>query len=99
VRRIKQKTSTHIMSWLAPLKTAGVLALSALQLLARLLYVLSTPLRWPLYYVYASVVFLLSPLTAMFRFGFGALSFAIDLIVRLKVCYLCANACIERGSV
>ncbi|KAI3323155.1 hypothetical protein HD806DRAFT_102459 [Xylariaceae sp. AK1471] len=76
------------MNWLAPLKTAGVLALSALQLLARLLYVLSTPLRWPLYYIYAFVVFLLSPLTAMFRFGLGAVSFAINLVVRLKYLYI-----------
>ncbi|KAI0913363.1 hypothetical protein F4824DRAFT_171628 [Ustulina deusta] len=76
------------MSWLASLKTAGALALSTAQLLARLLYTLSTPLRWPLYYIYASIVFLLSPIWVMLRLGLGAASFAIGLMARLKYLYI-----------
>ncbi|KAI1429502.1 hypothetical protein F5Y12DRAFT_407456 [Xylaria sp. FL1777] len=76
------------MSWLESLKTAGVLTLSTIQLLARLLYMLSTPLRWPLYYIYASIVFLLSPVWIMLSLGLGAASFAINVVVRLKYLYI-----------
>ncbi|KAI0969758.1 hypothetical protein F4678DRAFT_463089 [Xylaria arbuscula] len=73
------------MAWLESLKTAGALALSAVFLLARLLYMLSTPLRWPLYYIYASIVFLLSPIWVAFSFGLGAASYAINLMASLKI--------------
>ncbi|TGJ86487.1 hypothetical protein E0Z10_g2328 [Xylaria hypoxylon] len=76
------------MSWLESMKTAGALALSTVQVLARLLYVLSTPLRWPLYYIYVSLIFLLSPIWAMFSLGLGAASFALNLIARLKYLYI-----------
>ncbi|KAI8633162.1 hypothetical protein F5Y19DRAFT_292018 [Xylariaceae sp. FL1651] len=76
------------MSWLAPLQTAGALVLRTLQLLGSVIYVLSTPLRWPLYYLYAFVVFLLSPLWAILSLGLGVVSFTVDLIVRLKYLYI-----------
>ncbi|KAI0434659.1 hypothetical protein F5Y09DRAFT_214712 [Xylaria sp. FL1042] len=76
------------MSWLESLKIAGALVLSTIQLLARLLYTLSTPLRWPLYYIYASIVFLLSPAWFMFSLGLGAASFAVNLVARLKYLYI-----------
>jgi hypothetical protein len=74
------------MGWVEPLKVAGVLALSTVQLLASLLYMLSIPLRWPLYYIYKTVVFILSPLWVILKLGLGSASFAINLIARLKVC-------------
>ncbi|KAI1310078.1 hypothetical protein F5Y03DRAFT_48949 [Xylaria venustula] len=76
------------MAWLESLKTAGALALSAILLLARLLYMLSTPLRWPLYYIYALIVFLLSPIWVAFSFVLGAASYAIDLMASLKYLYI-----------
>ncbi|KAI0540927.1 hypothetical protein GGR58DRAFT_70013 [Xylaria digitata] len=76
------------MSWLETVKAAGALALSTIQVLARLLYLLSTPLRWPLYYVYASLIFLLSPIWLMFSLGLGAASFALNLVARLKYLYI-----------
>ncbi|KAI0422102.1 hypothetical protein F5X98DRAFT_192999 [Xylaria grammica] len=76
------------MSWLESAKTASRLVLSTIQLLARLLYVLSTPLRWPLYYIYVSLVFLLSPIWAMFSLGVGAASFVLNLMIRLKYIYI-----------
>ncbi|GAP87635.2 hypothetical protein SAMD00023353_0901130 [Rosellinia necatrix] len=76
------------MSWLMSLRTAGQLALSAIQLFARMLYVLSTPLRWPLYYIYTSIVFLLSPIWVMFSLGLRAVSFATNLMARLKYFYV-----------
>ncbi|KAI0408128.1 hypothetical protein F4802DRAFT_451715 [Xylaria palmicola] len=83
------------MSWFASLRTVGALSLSALNVAARLLYVLSTPLRWLLYYVYASIIFLLSPLWFMANFGLGTVSFALSLITRFKYLYIylaCAAA-------
>ncbi|KAI0490768.1 hypothetical protein F4859DRAFT_21523 [Xylaria cf. heliscus] len=76
------------MSWVTSLKPAGALALSTVQQLARLLYMLSTPLRWCLHYVYATILFFLSPLWAFLSLGMGAASFAIDLIMRLKYLYI-----------
>lgn len=74
------------MNWLAPLKTTGQLALTTLRFLARTLYILSTPLRWALYRVYASVVFLLSPLWIMIRLLLGAVAFVVNIVARFKVC-------------
>ncbi|KAI0446638.1 hypothetical protein F4803DRAFT_475677 [Xylaria telfairii] len=76
------------MGWVTSLKAAGALALSTTQLLARLLYVLSTPLRWCLRSVYASIIFLLSPVWAILSLGLGTASFAINLIPRLKYLYI-----------
>ncbi|KAI0547265.1 hypothetical protein F4679DRAFT_586660 [Xylaria curta] len=76
------------MNWATSLKAAGALGLSTLQLLARLLYVLLTPLRWCLQYLYASVVFLLSPVRVLLSLGLGSLSFIINLITRLKYLYI-----------
>ncbi|KAI0503356.1 hypothetical protein F5B22DRAFT_552480 [Xylaria bambusicola] len=76
------------MSWLETLKTVGALALSAIQFFAHLLYMLSIPLRWPLYYVYASIVFLLSPIWVIASLGLRTASFAINLVARLKYLYV-----------
>ncbi|KAI0457860.1 hypothetical protein F5B21DRAFT_53873 [Xylaria acuta] len=76
------------MSWATSLNAAGALALSTIQLIARLLYVLSTPLRWCLQYVYASIAFLLSPIWAILSLGMGTVSFTINLITRLKYLYI-----------
>ncbi|KAI0810762.1 hypothetical protein GGR55DRAFT_125989 [Xylaria sp. FL0064] len=76
------------MSWLESLKTAGALVLSTIQFLTRLLYMLSTPLRWPLYYIYASIVFLLSPIWFIFSLGLGTASYAVNLVARLKYLYI-----------
>ncbi|KAI0199037.1 hypothetical protein F4808DRAFT_227021 [Astrocystis sublimbata] len=76
------------MSWSASLQTAGGYALSMIQLLARLLYTLSTPLRWCLHYVHQCVVFLLSPLSAVIGLGLSTASFAVDLITRYKYLYI-----------
>ncbi|KAI1284602.1 hypothetical protein F5Y07DRAFT_9224 [Xylaria sp. FL0933] len=76
------------MSWLESLKTAGALVLSTIQFLTRLLYMLSTPLRWPLYYIYASIVFLLSPIWFIFSLGLGAASYTVNLVARLKYLYI-----------
>ncbi|TRX95310.1 hypothetical protein FHL15_003641 [Xylaria flabelliformis] len=73
------------MSWATSLKAAGALGLSTLQLLARLLYVLLTPIRWCLQYFYASIVFLLSPIRVILSLGLGTVSFIINLIARLKL--------------
>ncbi|KAI0120010.1 hypothetical protein GGR51DRAFT_495947 [Nemania sp. FL0031] len=76
------------MNWLASLKTAGVLALSTTQFFARLIYVLSTPLRWLLYQIYAAILFLLSPVWVMLNLGMGTISFSINLVARLKYLYI-----------
>ncbi|KAJ8109544.1 hypothetical protein ONZ43_g6104 [Nemania bipapillata] len=76
------------MSWLESLTTASALLLSTTQFLAHILYVLSTPLRWLVYQIYASIVFLLSPLWFMFNFALAAASFAMNLIAGLKYLYI-----------
>ncbi|KAI0194073.1 hypothetical protein EV127DRAFT_234853 [Xylaria flabelliformis] len=76
------------MSWVTSLKAAGALGLSTLQLLARLLYVLLTPILWCLQYFYASIVFLLSPIRVILSLGLGTVSFIINLITRLKYLYI-----------
>lgn len=75
--------------WLGPLRSTAAFALSAVKLLAGLIYALSAPLRYPLYYVYAFVVFLLSPLRYMVNLMFGSLLWAMNLVYRLKAshCY------------
>ncbi|KAI1117333.1 hypothetical protein F5Y14DRAFT_380242 [Nemania sp. NC0429] len=75
----------EVMSWLA---TTGALAASTARFLARLLYVLATPLRWLLSHVYAAVLFLLSPVRALFNFGLGVISFAVNLMAGLKFLYI-----------
>ncbi|KAI1180913.1 hypothetical protein F4777DRAFT_527469 [Nemania sp. FL0916] len=75
------------MSWTDALKTVGGLALWPLQLVVRLLYLLSTPLRWLLYSLYASAVFLLSPVWAIFNLALGAAKFGLNLVVGLKGLY------------
>ncbi|KAI8950762.1 hypothetical protein F4801DRAFT_318600 [Xylaria longipes] len=76
------------MSWATSLEAAGALALSTIRLFARLLYVTSAPLRWCLHYVYASIIFLLSPIWVILSLGLGTVSFAINLITRLKYLYI-----------
>lgn len=73
------------MSWLASLKTTGALAASTARFIAHLLYVLSTPLRWLLSYVYAFVLFLLSPVRAIFNLALGVVSWVVNLMAGLKV--------------
>ncbi|KAI1129433.1 hypothetical protein F5Y10DRAFT_238238 [Nemania abortiva] len=76
------------MNWLASLKTAGALALSTTQFLARIAYVLSAPLRWLLYQIYSAIVFLLSPIWVMFNLAVGTASFAVNLMAKLKYLYI-----------
>ncbi|KAK5630690.1 hypothetical protein RRF57_006405 [Xylaria bambusicola] len=73
------------MSWLDTLRTVGAQALSTIQFFAHLLYMLSTPLRWPLYYVYVSTIFLLSPIWVIVRLGLRTVSLAINLVAKLKL--------------
>lgn len=74
------------MNWLESIQTAGAWVLSSAQLLVHLLYVISTPLRWPLYYIYASILFLLSPIWALLKLGLGAVSIITALVAKFKVC-------------
>ncbi|KAI1736194.1 hypothetical protein F4680DRAFT_452200 [Xylaria scruposa] len=76
------------VNWATSLKAAGALGLSTLRLLARLLYVLLAPLRWCLQYLYASIVFLLSPIRVILGLGLGTMSFILNLITRLKYLYI-----------
>ncbi|KAI1188822.1 hypothetical protein F5B17DRAFT_244919 [Nemania serpens] len=76
------------MSWLASLKTTGALAASTARFIAHLLYVLSTPLRWLLSYVYAFVLFLLSPVRAIFNLALGVVSWVVNLMAGLKFLYV-----------
>lgn len=84
------------MSWLDVVKTAAATALSTMHFAARLLYMLSTPLRWPLYYIYATVVFLLSPIWFIASIGLRATFFALDFVASLKVRfnYILTKRCI-----
>ncbi|KAI1331945.1 hypothetical protein F5Y16DRAFT_209744 [Xylariaceae sp. FL0255] len=76
------------MSWATFLQTAGSLALSPLKLLGSLLYILSTPLRWFLYNLYAVIAFLFSPALFMINLGIGTVSYTVDLVIRLKYIYI-----------
>ncbi|KAI1814789.1 hypothetical protein GGS20DRAFT_383955 [Poronia punctata] len=76
------------MSWIEGFKVAGSLGLWTIQSFGSLLYMISTPLRWPLYYLYTAVIFLLSPLWLFLGFGLSIASFALDMIVRLKYLYV-----------
>ncbi|KAJ3578966.1 hypothetical protein NPX13_g1595 [Xylaria arbuscula] len=76
------------MSWLDTIKTAGTAALSTVQLVGRLLYTLSTPLRWPLYYIYATISYLLSPVWAIANLGVRAAAYAVGLVASFKYLYI-----------
>ncbi|KAI1365368.1 hypothetical protein F5Y08DRAFT_179416 [Xylaria arbuscula] len=86
------------MSWLDTIKTAGTAALSTVQLVGRLLYTLSTPLRWPLYYIYATINYLLSPVWAIANLGVRAAAYAVDLVASFKYLYIYLACAIIIGS-
>ncbi|KAI0398210.1 hypothetical protein F5Y17DRAFT_454214 [Xylariaceae sp. FL0594] len=73
--------------WLEPVKGAGIVVLSTVQLLASLLYTLSTPLRWPVYYLFKTIAFLLSPLWVILKFGLGTASVFVGLMAKFKYLY------------
>jgi hypothetical protein len=96
----------QLESWLAHLKTTSALALSglklivsalqlalfALQVFVRLLYTFLKPLCWPIYKIYAFVVFLLSPLWIIIKLGLGVVSYVTDLVISFKVRFFTASS-------
>ncbi|KAI1632610.1 hypothetical protein F4809DRAFT_81638 [Biscogniauxia mediterranea] len=76
------------MDWLTPLQTAGAYLIAATRLLALMVYYVTIPLHYPIYYTYALVAFLLSPFRYLFHTFLGLASFVVGLVARLKYLYL-----------
>ncbi|KAI5918048.1 hypothetical protein F4810DRAFT_693707 [Camillea tinctor] len=76
------------MDWLTPLQMAGAYLIATTRLLALMVYYITIPLHYPMYYAYALVAFLLSPFRYVFHTFLGLGSFIVDLIARLKYLYL-----------
>ncbi|KAI1489077.1 hypothetical protein F5X96DRAFT_642478 [Biscogniauxia mediterranea] len=76
------------MEWLTPLQTAGAYLIAATRLLALMVYYVTIPLHYPIYYTYALVAFLLSPFRFVFHTFLGLASFVVGLVARLKYLYL-----------
>ncbi|KAI1339038.1 hypothetical protein F5Y15DRAFT_91762 [Xylariaceae sp. FL0016] len=74
--------------WLAPLRTAAVIFIAAIKFLAVIVYSLSAPLRYPLYYVCSFVAFLLSPIRYMLALAFDSMSLVMNVANRLKYIYV-----------
>ncbi|KAI1138926.1 hypothetical protein F5Y05DRAFT_382988 [Hypoxylon sp. FL0543] len=77
------------MDWLASLQTFGTsFVYPALKLLLRLCYLVTIPLHYPIYYLFALVAFLLSPIWYMLRATSSAAMAVVDLVTRLKYLYI-----------
>ncbi|KAI0014913.1 hypothetical protein F4780DRAFT_784649 [Xylariomycetidae sp. FL0641] len=76
------------MEYLAPLQTAGRILASAAVLLARLLYYITIPLHYPLYYAWALVAFLLSPFRVIFSLVLGSVSLVLGFVAKFKYLYV-----------
>ncbi|CAJ2507493.1 Uu.00g086790.m01.CDS01 [Anthostomella pinea] len=75
------------MDYLPALHSAAAVLASTFKFLVRLVYLLTIPLHYPVYYIWALVSFLLSPVRALFNAVLGSLAFAVNMVARLK--YLC----------
>ncbi|KAI0472052.1 hypothetical protein GGR56DRAFT_104936 [Xylariaceae sp. FL0804] len=73
---------------MALMQSIGGVALALLRLLAHVVYVLTWPLRYPLYGAYALVAFVLSPLRSMFGVAVGGCALVVNAVQRLKYLYV-----------
>ncbi|KAI0167034.1 hypothetical protein GGR52DRAFT_84628 [Hypoxylon sp. FL1284] len=77
------------MDWLRPLQTLGTAYLyPALRLAAKLCYIVTIPLHYPIYYLLALIAFLLSPVWYMAHAASRAILAALALVAKLKYLYI-----------
>ncbi|KAK7754171.1 hypothetical protein SLS62_003748 [Diatrype stigma] len=72
-------------AWLAHLRTASSAVLWALGWLLRAGYLATVPLRYPLYYAFRLVLFLLSPVGYVFGAVASAAGLLVEFVARFKV--------------
>ncbi|KAI8965629.1 hypothetical protein F5Y11DRAFT_275533 [Daldinia sp. FL1419] len=77
------------LKYLKPLQTFGTSFLyPALKLILKLCYIVTIPLRYPIYYLFTLVVFLLSPFWHMLHSISSTTLAVVDLIAKLKYLYI-----------
>ncbi|KAI4865354.1 hypothetical protein F4820DRAFT_300890 [Hypoxylon rubiginosum] len=77
------------MDWLAPLQTFGTSYLyPTLKFVVKLCYIVTIPLHYPIYYLLALVVFLLSPIWYMVHATSRAALAVAGLVAKLKYLYI-----------